>query len=629
MAINGNNTNDKIILVDCFNTIIGRKATPNDVLFCWGKQMNEKFSNFSASEFFKIFKRTWYNLKRIDIIEKENSEFLLNINDIFSNIFHQLSKYNYLENISEENFCKIALDIYFNAEKDCHFLKKRTIKFLYKKRKQGYKIYMVSDFYCSAEIIKLWLDNLGVNYEYLFDDIFISCDLNASKNTGSIYRKILETYNFNKKNITMVGDNVYADTIMAKKFGIKTKMIFPPIHFDCKQLRKIKEKTIIPKEYQDIFNENLSETVFSNYAFPFFLFTKRLAESCIRKNIHNLFFLARDGRFLKELFDYYCEENNINVKTHYFHVSRKSVISTSCKDFDTSLKRLAQKSFLSCNNFLRTLNFTKDEIENILKDAKIKKDYYHFNFSKSKHYKAIIGCDKFNDIYTKKRQEQRKNYSKYLNSFNVDFNTEGFNVVDSGWLGNMQLYLKNYFDENTKVQGFYLGNVNKNSVKENMYGLLFASKLRGCNYQDKIFAYRRLNYEEFLRTENGSCKSYDGQGNPIWEDAPNEKIAYYNLIKPMQDKIFEKFKKINETYNKVYCDIDALCADMSYQIFKNLKKQDKKLFIDMQQSVFDGFAYFGISYASVPRPLRNFNFTLRDKIYLLTKRYSINRKKLF
>ncbi|MBP3389675.1 MAG: hypothetical protein J6K71_00670, partial [Clostridia bacterium] len=44
------------IFVDCFNTIILRKISPDDVLFLWGKEMHKEFPQVSAIDFYELLK---------------------------------------------------------------------------------------------------------------------------------------------------------------------------------------------------------------------------------------------------------------------------------------------------------------------------------------------------------------------------------------------------------------------------------------------------------------------------------------------------------------------------------------------------------------------------------------------
>ena len=625
------NYSKNIIFTDCFNTLIGRTKTPNDVLLDWGVLMNKIYPKIQPIDYFKMFKKEWENIFQRDIVQIENSEFLTDINEIFTKIFTDINKYNLLENIDETTFINEALQQYIKAEHASHFIKKKTLKYLIKNKNNYSKIYLVSDFYCSSEIIKQWLEMLGINVSQLIDKIYVSCEYKKSKVTGSLYNFILQENNLNHKQVTMIGDNLISDVKMARRAGLHAKWIaFPQIKKDNKTIRHTKQKLIIPNYYKELFEDNSNVSGFyTNYAFPLYAFIKRLYEQCNSKQIKNIFFLAREGKFLKQLFDIYCEYHNYNIKTHYFVVSRASVIVTTQKPFNEAFIGLINKPFLRTKNFLKTLHLSNQQVNEVCNNLKINPNKLHLILKNSKDYKKIINSKIFNDIFKNIQTKQRSAYTKYLNSFNVDIKNEGFYIVDSGWQGNMQRYIKNYFSTPQNVEGFYLGTGYKKCVQDKVFGLLFSTKLKKLNWQNKIFSYRRLNYEEILRTSSPTCIEYDDLGNPILAEPSNETKAYGILIKPMQNKILEKFKKIMEYDNNYYSNIYSICAYMNYQMIRKSNKIDRKFFNDVQDTFYDNFGYIGFQYKKVNKNIRLLNFRIRDFIYTIKYKNLINKKRKF
>ena len=619
------------IFVDCFNTIIGRTKTPNDVLYDWATLMTSKYPEVSAKDFYQEFQSQWSQIARMDRVEKENSEFLSSIHEILDRVYFILKKYNLLKSSSKQDFVNFAFEKYFEAEKASHYLKRKTVNYLTKQKAKGKTIYVVSDFYCSKDTIADWLKALKFDIS-LIEDIFTSYDLNKSKNGGSIYSHLLKTLNLNPKQVKMVGDNLICDINIAKKNNLKTKWVFPQIKRDCKALRSIKHQLTIPQEYIDIFNEGLSDEggmSYPNYAFPLYLFTKRLADACIRKNIKHLFFLAREGKFMKVLFDEYCKFNKLDITTHYYVVSRVSAINATILPYDTTFRGLINKPFLSPENFLKTLNFSKDEIKNILKDAKLKPKIFYLNFGKSKAYKKLINAPLFSSLYQAKRQEQHQHVNNYLNSFGVDLNKNNFVVVDSGWMGNMQRYIKNSLeDQSINTLGYYIGCFNKTAIQDKTYGALFVTHKRELTKYNKILAYRRFNYEEILRAPEATCVAYDKNG-PVLADKSRETKGYETDIKPLQDKILEKFIKVMSADSKTYSPIESVCVHMFYKMIKETTKADNDFFIAAQDSFFDNFGYVTYSYRHFGRQLRRFNFWIKDKTFLNKYKKEINKKKTY
>src|SRR3569832_1550395 len=102
------------------------------------------------------------------------------------------------------------------------------------------------------------------------------------------------------------------------------------------------------------------EVPFRDLAFGLYLFIERLYASSITSGERDLFFFAREGQLLKEMFDHYQILNGggSNIRTHYLHVSRRST-------FLLSLGPLAEENFevlfrqyrrISILDFLKSLD---------------------------------------------------------------------------------------------------------------------------------------------------------------------------------------------------------------------------------------------------------------------------------
>jgi predicted HAD superfamily hydrolase len=92
-------------------------------------------------------------------------------------------------------------------------------------KSQGNYVILLSDFYLGKDVVGDLLTNkLGEDAFNLFDEIVVSCDINANKSSGSSYQYILNKYKILPKNCLMTGDNILSDFIMAKKYGLKARL---------------------------------------------------------------------------------------------------------------------------------------------------------------------------------------------------------------------------------------------------------------------------------------------------------------------------------------------------------------------------------------------------------------------
>ncbi len=147
----------------------------------------------------------------------------------------------------------------------------------------------------------------------------------------------------------------------------------------------------------------------------------------MKKGIKHIFFLAREGKFLKHLFDLYREkqgyQNEQYINTSYLYVSRRSV-------FIASLKKI--------KNELCEIDFTKKITD----------------LSNSFEFSSLIKSMSFQEIYEKKRKKQRKNLLNYFMRMKL---SNPIYLVDIGWAGVMQDCIYQLYQKKRQVVGFYYG----------------------------------------------------------------------------------------------------------------------------------------------------------------------------
>lgn len=619
------------IFIDCFNTILCRTKTPNDVVYDWAKAMNLRFGQIDVPQFFRLFKKAEKRLGELNKLECGDQEFTFD--EMIEYVYHELDFYGKLERVDFNQFKNIYTEEYVFAEHNTHYINKRIEKYLAKKKAKGFKIYIVSDFYCDKSFIKNWIESCKDSHvmDYV-DDIFVSCQFKKSKRRGTLYQHLLKNLKLNTKKVKMVGDNIHSDFFVALKNGLSVKKVKPQIKLDCKEVRKLKKKLIIPKEYIDIFDNDNDRLMYSNYAFPLYTFTKRLAGMCERRKIKNLFFLSREGRILKKLFDYYIQLHNMSIKTHYISVSRASVMGATLKPLgEENFNYILKNVFISPINFLISLGLSDEEIERILKDAKIEKPKkFYFNLKNSKALKLIFDSEAFKEIYETHRQGQILGFQKYLDSFGVDFKNEGMYVVDVGWNGSVQNFIGEFLGKDVKVEGYYLGMCRKNvaCVENNKkYGFLYSEELRKKHLSHKIYQYRKFNYEQVLRSSEPRCDGYSAElGEPIFDKKVDENKIFDDVIGVWQNLIYEKFKKIAMTDREVMSPIDSICLKMFYQMIKKSTKKDMKYFLQAQNTHYDAFIRVGYT-LNFNDFMKKIYFKTRDINFTCLYHHKLNKKR--
>ena len=398
----------------------------------------------------------------------------------------------------------------------------------------------------------------------------------------------------------------------------------------------MKNRNLISTEWDKIFLDGTSDGEMSNYAFPLYLFTDRLYQSLVETKTKDVLFMSREGQFLKKLFDRYIElrkENKIEtekINTYYFYGSRNSIMSASLKDINEEDFKFLFRFFslMSAKSFMLSIGFTKEQIEQVGINLGKKIDRTHLNFKNSKVFKELKDNTIFLKIYNDNRLSQAKAFQKYLDSFKIDYQKEGLTFVDIGYHGTMQDLIYKFLGEKVKLTGYFIKNRSKSIETNKKIGLLSDSTNKNL-FGQRINKYDAFNYEQVLRADHGRCAGYEivkGEPKPIINKDYGDEQTYINLVKRVQDSIYNKFEKIfSLAIKEAY--IDEVCVLGYYYLVKNKNKSEYKWLIDMQDNHHDDFGMVGYPGRMFARKLRKLVFVTRDKLFVCKNKNKIRKLK--
>lgn len=624
---NINSNNITTIFTDCFNTLILRSISDDDLIWQWTQKVGQTFE-IEPSIIYNSIKKIKTKLGVANWLHTFEGETLLT--DSLFLLAKNLQKE--ILDLDVDKFVVEAMNLYSVTEMQNQTINKDMIDVLNELRKQGKKIYLVSDFYCGKEVLKEWLNNLNVLD--IFDDIFVSCDYNKSKSTGKLYKLVLKTLKLDPREVLMFGDNSHADFNMAKKNKINAVLV------NLKTLKNDKNNIELKKygnnylTYVDCFDKYGKDLNFSNHAFPLFLFTKRLYQQLKKENVKDIFFLSREGQFLKKLFDIYVEclkkkgiESNFN--THYLYASRNSILNASLNPIDNEdfycLFRSSKS--MSVKKFLLTLGFSDSQLQEVKETYPFDMEKRIKNFNKSKQFKELKKNETFRTIYKQNSAEQRNSLKVYLDSFNVDFEKDGFYIVDIGWKGTMQDLFQKFFDNKIVIKGYFVGSCKK--TKSYKYGLLYDRNNRK-QYGNTVHRHIIYNYEQICRADHNRCDGYsivDGKPKVILDSKLNDAKIYHEVSEPLQSQILEKFKVLAKLDYYNLSNIDVVATKMFYKLIQKKSNEDWHWLDKSQNTHHDNFGDVRYPFKAFSFVLRKIGFGLLDAMFLLTQRPCCKWKK--
>ncbi|MEN3324133.1 HAD family hydrolase [Mariniflexile soesokkakense] len=543
----------KVLFVDYYDTIVHRTVHPNYTLRIWAKLMIRELGlNISIDELYFIRQQSTSFLAK----KQKKSSVELSYKILKEHVCMRLMNENHLDKHKIKDFINFFENADLISEVSVQYLNNNILDFLKEFKKNGGQIYLVSDFYSSKSLFEGLLKNHGIND--LFDDVYSSASLGKSKETGDIFNHIISLMSIKKETVMMIGDNKNSDFLNANKAGLNSFLLPHKKYLkrnrkkslgnDKRNLKRIINNT--QKDYKS--SKNLP---YVDYAIFYHFFTERLYYKCRKDGVKDLFFLAREGQFLKRMFDSYQKLNRASgihkVNTHYIKMSRQSSLQIHLKDiehedFDYLNERYPN---LDLESFLSHLNCPSSIKITIAEELKTNLSLTIKNFFNSELFLQLKDNKVFINFYNDHRNTNYDAFQNYLNSFGVDYEKSGIYVVDIGWAGTMQESIHTFLHKKIPVTGYYFGVTNIYNIEEKTkrYGLLF-SILPYANYYDHLLNANTQLYEQFASADHGSAIAYSNEvpGFVIENHNDKEKWLYYNYIQELQNQMFKYHLSLNE-----------------------------------------------------------------------------------
>jgi predicted HAD superfamily hydrolase len=559
--------NIKVLFTDYYDTIIHRTVHPNQTQRIWAKFIIRELGLDTTIDhlYFTRIDSTKYLVKKhgLDDIELPY--------DILKNeVALRLINSNILTPEKKEAFLQLFEPADLKSEQLVQYLNPTIVGVLTKAKSEGVRIILISDFYGPKSLFESLLEHHGI--KHLFEDIYTSSQLSKSKYKGTIYPEILNRINLKAEHALMIGDNSRSDFLKAKEAGLNA-FVLP----HKKYLRKNKinnlgnDEKSLKRLIESVRNNTKQKQYqpFTEYIVFYHAFIVRLFESCHKQGIKNLFFLSREGQFLKKLFDSYQEfallsSNNV-IKTHYLKISRQASLQISFKAIEDETFGYLSKYYkdLSINHFLDTFNCSENFKKEIAQELQMEINESIEGFFSSQQLITLKANSTFKAFYNTHKASNKEAFNSYMNSLVKDEDLNEISIVDIGWGGTMQESLYHFFDKNKSVTGYYLGLKEIYTIEEKTkrFGLLF-SILPYTTYSDHLLMANTQLYEQFSAADHGSALGYSKEAKDftLEHHKPEEKWLFENCIKTHQEQMFDIHKKLLNTLEPI-CYTDKIFED--------------------------------------------------------------------
>ncbi len=496
--------NYDIVSFDIFDTILTRLVEcPIDIFSIVEQYLIE--SKYPA-EGFAIARFESEKIARDSAYKAGKEEITLeNIYEQISSLYPKyddfLDEAKRIEIFIEVNYCVPSIDNLFLINK------------IIEKNK---KIILVSDMYLDKKTIIQMLNKINVTS---FDNLYLSSELFATKNHGSIWEKVLTDYN--DKKILHIGDNNDSDIVIPKKYGIDT-ILFSFLKTE-RRLGGQLSPNIIPfsliKKMIMLTDKKLSEDFWLSFGVSFgsfyiYSFLQWLSLEAKKNKIQHIYFCSRDAYLIYKLWKEFDFDKVCNISSSYLYISRLVLGYTQCYIECKNNNKLSEESlsFLSNHNIIsgQTNREVLTRLKININDIDLKKFIARFgeldnefNFSYLDDFKYYLGNDLLPFLLPQFEEHYNNSYAYYKQE--GIFEEKKLAIVDLGWSGSLQHALT-LIRENDgikeKISGFYYGLHNGSATGRIFYnGVMKAAFFSEFN-DDNILMRNSINILENLHYAN-------------------------------------------------------------------------------------------------------------------------------
>ncbi|KVZ50151.1 hypothetical protein WL19_15060 [Burkholderia ubonensis] len=374
---------------------------------------------------------------------------------------------------------------------------------------------------------------------------------------------------------------------------------------------------------------------FEDLSLTLYLFTRRLYDTALKDGVKELFFFAREGLLLKQMFDVMqANEGTTSIRTHYLKVSRRSTFLLSLRSLEQERFEVLFRQYrrISIAEFLKSLAL-EEYLPTLAADLAVLPSLFAERSADLPHdplYVRLLKLPSFARVYETERLARSSAFESYVTNFCDGALPDRLSVVDVGWKGSIQDnvfgWLHNLRGDVARVKGYYVGLVasgNAGPTNEKA-GLLFSSAgERTAGYH--VFNENRSLFEVLLHANHGSAQRYirtDAGEVVVVDDEFEEGPMIETTVKPAADRVMAKFVRIAELMSRLNVSAHELLA-LAIQRHARMVFQPSSSEIEWMRSVshVENFGVFEASTFESRQASRSFGAKLQFSINVFRKRH--------
>lgn len=430
-------------------------------------------------------------------------------------------------------------------------------------------VILVTDMYLPGNVISELLCEAGYKG---WRHLYISAERRANKADGTLFDIVLREEHLRPEELLHIGDSLRGDYLTPHRIGTQAVLLENKCgrrflnrhqfyeeekngHLSYRIVDSLIKNNI--EQYRD-FYQRLGYAVVGPILYGY---CKWLYEQVKRSHIKKVFFLAREGYFLKRGFDLLgCED----IASEVIQVSRISVtrpLLHKAERMDELLKLLDFNRDYSIEKVLNCCKLDEKAIEIYLKENGLNKTDSILTLSADKKRKFFEYIKPMIDNIS---HEQEICLRGYLSRFDFSGTVA---ICDVGWLGTIQNALQKMFLDVSMV-GYYVGKKEmENKQKVNSFGFLFDQKVNQDIFQTVISTADL--FELFFLSTSGSADYYSRHDGKFIcnESAYEQDEESAKAIIRLQDAACDFIRDFKHMDDALHIDVDAYTSSAGYQSF--------------------------------------------------------------
>lgn len=318
----------KLYSFDIFDTLFSRQCIfPTSVFDHIRQKMQNSslgYDSYLVREFPKIRRWCEANVREFykkSVLIRKDDRLEIQLSQIYDHMatIYPLTGEQKEQLIAWECECEIASVIPLS----------QNIEYLKARIREGNDVVLISDMYLPKEIISKMLAKADPFLATL--PLFLSSERGYQKTTKKLFLEVYDSLDYRYSQWIHIGDSKFADDTQPSRLGIHTQPLpIPPLNdYETTMANYAEEYGVhcVVKLFRNFRLEGHTdrETFAYEYASLYFVpYVNWAIEHAIKQGYKTLYFISRDGYYLKSIADAIIESKGLTIQTKYIYGSRKA-----------------------------------------------------------------------------------------------------------------------------------------------------------------------------------------------------------------------------------------------------------------------------------------------------------------